>query len=99
MLELSNPVYASRLRKLFNRQCPLSVGDLVTDTKGRIGEYRGISTYRDPSRVTVIAYNIDGKGSGVAKPLPARIFFEKEVLVLMNLTDRPPVPERSYTLY
>ena len=52
-------ILASSIRKKFNRRYDLSILDLVKTPDGKIGEFYGISTHNDSSKIIFLFYEIE----------------------------------------
>mgnify|MGYP001558515589 CR=1 FL=1 len=87
---------ASKLRKEFYRQFGLSLGDLI-QTNNVIGSFRGISTYNDPSQITVELQTIvQEKGTQTTdiKTLPENMpYGHKEIPIRYDLQQSYEFPQ------
>lgn len=88
-LELSNPIFASRMRKKFNRRNGHPhLGDIVKIGKNVIGEFHGISTYSQQSRITVHLYETGNKKP--TKELPKIFEYEGHRIPVVPTWDLKP---------
>lgn len=83
---------ASKLRKEFKKQFDLSLGDLI-QAEGRIGSFRGISTYSNPSEIRVELQGTDSKKTDI-KTLPEYMLYgHKEIPIRYALTTPTEFPQ------
>ncbi|MFC1728547.1 hypothetical protein ACFLZ7_03730 [Nanoarchaeota archaeon] len=97
VLDPAHPLYASKLRKSFNREHSLSIGDLVETKDGTVGEFQGISTnHMERERVIVLLYHVnETAGRRPVKLPPTHTYNGRPVIVQPKLEARPElvIPE------
>ena len=91
---------ASKVRKAFNRDLrfQLSIGDYIRIDENTVGEFRGISTFRDPSTITITYYKVEGvspSDNGV-RVLPKEFVYGRRIPIIFTQRSRPQVPESRY---
>lgn len=94
-LQPSHPIFASRLRKRFNKEYAFSIGDLIKSHDETIAEFQGISTYSDRTKIAVNAYKVDEIAGKEVHELPKKFLFAgREIPVQVQVTDRPKITDR-----
>lgn len=84
-------VIASKIRKRFNKEYGLSIGDLIKQEKGNISEYRGLSTYSDMSKIIINAYNTHKTSNNIYQIPKERLYDGKKYAIIIKAIDMPEI--------